>query len=79
MYNSPQMARLIDILRDACDFVILDCSPALSAPDAALIARQADATLLVSRREKLKARSVIHATQVLQNAKAAPVGLVLAS
>ena len=34
---------------------------------------------LVSRREKLKARSVVHATHVLQNANAAPVGLVLAS
>jgi uncharacterized protein involved in exopolysaccharide biosynthesis/Mrp family chromosome partitioning ATPase len=79
MYASPQMTRLIDILRDSCDFVILDCSPALTAPDAALIARQADATLLVSRREKLKARSVSHATRMLQDAQAAPVGLVLAS
>lgn len=79
MFASPQMARLVDILRDACDFVILDCGPALSGPDAALIARQADATLLVSRRDKLQARSLQHATQALQNAKAAPVGLVLAS
>ena len=79
MYASPQMTRLVDILRDACDLVILDCSPALTAPDAALIARHADATLLVSRREKLKARSLAHATQMLQDAKAAPVGLVLAS
>jgi Mrp family chromosome partitioning ATPase len=79
MYNSPQMARLLEILRDSCDLVILDCSPALTSPDAALIARQADATILVSRREKLRGRSLSHATQLLQDAKAAPVGLVLAS
>lgn len=79
MFASPQMARLIDILGDACDFVILDCGPTLSGPDASLIARHADATLLVSRREKLQARSLVHATQALQNASAAPVGLVLAS
>ena len=79
MFASPQMARLIDILRDACDFVILDCGPPLSGPDASLIARHADATLLVSRRDKLQARSLVHATQALQNASAAPVGLVLAS
>jgi Mrp family chromosome partitioning ATPase len=79
MFTSPQMTRLVDILRDACDLVILDCSPALSGPDAALIARHADATILVSRREKLKTRSVLHATQILQDASAAPVGLVLAS
>ena len=47
--------------------------------DAALIARHADATILVSRREKLRGRSLSHATQLLQDAKAAPVGLVLAS
>lgn len=79
MYNSPQMARLLEILRDACDFVVLDCSPALTSSDAALIARQADATILVSKREKLRGRSLSHATQLLQDAKAAPVGLVLAS
>src|SRR5690606_37785174 len=38
MFASPQMARLIDILRDSCDFVVLDCGPALSGPDAGLIA-----------------------------------------
>ncbi len=79
MFASPQMARLVDILRDACDFVILDCGPALSGPDAALIAAHADATLLVSRRDKLQARSLIHATRALQNGHAAPVALVLAS
>jgi len=79
MFASPQMARLIEILRDSCDFVVLDCGPALSGPDAALIARQADATLLVSRREKLQGRNLGHATAALQNAKAAPVAVVLAS
>lgn len=79
MFASPQMARLIEILRDQCDFVVLDCGPALSGPDTALIARQADATLLVSRREKLQGRSLGHATAALQNARAAPVAVVLAS
>lgn len=78
MFTSPQMTRLIDILRDSCDFVVLDCGPALSGPDAALIARQADATLLVSRREKLQTRAMSHATQTLQDGKAAPLALVLA-
>ena len=39
----------------------------------------ADATLVVSRRERLRGRSLAHATQALQDAKAAPLGLVLAS
>ena len=60
--------------------IVLDSrGPALSGPDTALIARQADATLLVSRREKLQGRSLGHATAALQNARAAPVAVVLAS
>ena len=79
MFTSPQMHRLLDILRDSCDLVILDCGLALNGPEAALIARQADATLVVSRRDRLRGRSLTHATRMLENAKAAPVGLVLAS
>lgn len=79
MFTSPQMHRLLDILRDSCDLVILDCGLALNGPETALIARQADATLVVSRRDRLRGRSLTHATRMLENAKAAPVGLVLAS
>jgi len=79
MFASPQMHRLLDILRDGCDLVILDCGPALAGPETALIARQADATLVVSRRDRLRGRALAHATAMLENAKAAPVGLVLAS
>jgi succinoglycan biosynthesis transport protein ExoP len=78
MFASPQMTRLLEILRDACDLVVLDCGPALAGPDAALIARHAEVTVLVLRREKLRARSVVNATQMLENAYAAPVGLMIA-
>jgi len=79
MFASPQMHRLLEILRDGCDLVILDCGLALNGPETALIARHADATLVVSPRSRLRGRSLAHATQMLENAKAAPVGLVLAS
>ncbi len=79
MLASPQMHRLLEILRDSCDLVILDCGLALNGPETVLIARQADATLLVSRRDRLRGPSLIHATEALEKANAAPVGLVLAS
>ena len=79
MLASPQMHRLLEILRDGCDLVILDCGLALNGPETALIARQADATLLVSRRDRLRGPSLIHATEVLERANAAPVGLVITS
>jgi len=66
-------------LRDGCDLVILDCGLALNGPETALLARHADATLVVSPRSRLRGRSLAHATQMLEKAKAAPVGLVLAS
>jgi Mrp family chromosome partitioning ATPase len=70
---------LLEILRDGCDLVILDCGLALNGPETALLARHADATLVVSPRSRLRGRSLAHATQMLEKAKAAPVGLVLAS
>jgi uncharacterized protein involved in exopolysaccharide biosynthesis/Mrp family chromosome partitioning ATPase len=79
MFASPQMHRLLEILRDGCDLVILDCGLALQGPETALIARQADATLLVSRRDRLRGRAFAHAAAMLENAKAAPLGLVIAS
>jgi len=79
MLASPQMHRLLEILRDGCDLVILDCGLALNGPETVLIARQADATLLVSRRDRLRGPNLIHATELLEKANAAPVGLVLAS
>lgn len=79
MFASPQMHKLLEILRDGCDLVILDCGLAMQGPETALIARHADATLVVSRRDRLRGRALAHATTMLANAKAAPVGLVIAS
>jgi Mrp family chromosome partitioning ATPase len=77
MFASGQMARLISILRDGCDMVVIDCGRAGSNPDAALLARLADATVLVSRAGALYAPSLANAVRVLTGAKAAPVGLVV--
>ncbi|MCP5412328.1 MAG: hypothetical protein H6924_09385 [Alphaproteobacteria bacterium] len=77
MFSSRQMARLISILRGGADFVVIDCGSASLGPDAALLARQADATVLVARRQALHAPPVANAAKILQTAKAAPVGIVV--
>ena len=79
MLASPQMNRLLDILRDSFDLVFINCGPALQGPEPVLIACQADATLLVSRRDRLRSRALAQTAEVLEQAQAAPVGLVLAS
>ena len=77
MFSSRQMARLISILRGGADFVVIDCGSASLGPDAALLARQADATVLVARRQALHAPPVANAAKILLTAKAAPVGIVV--
>jgi Mrp family chromosome partitioning ATPase len=55
----------------------MDCGPAGASPDAALIARLADATLLVSGRRMLHSQEVANAARILESARAAPIGMVV--
>jgi uncharacterized protein involved in exopolysaccharide biosynthesis/Mrp family chromosome partitioning ATPase len=77
MFSSQQMKRLVAILRGGADFIVIDCGPAGSGPDAALLARLADATVLVARRPMLHAPQLASAAKALKNARAAPVGIVV--
>ena len=77
MYSSRPMARLMHILRGGADFVVIDCGPAGAGPEAALIARLADATVLVSNRKVLHSPLIANAAQILESAKAAPIGIVV--
>ncbi|HET7083867.1 MAG TPA: exopolysaccharide transport family protein [Rhizomicrobium sp.] len=74
MFSSRAMARLITVLRGGADFVVIDCGP---AGQAAAIARQADATLLVCRRQILHSPLVAHAARGLKREQAAPMGIVI--
>jgi Mrp family chromosome partitioning ATPase len=77
MYSSRPMARLIHILRGGADFVVIDCGPAGAGPEAALIARLADATVLVSNRKVLHSPLIANAARILEGAHAAPIGIVV--
>lgn len=77
MYSSQPMAKLVQVLRGGADFVVIDCGPANASPDAALIARLADATVLVSARSKLNSPMVANAAKILESARSAPIGIVV--
>jgi polysaccharide biosynthesis transport protein len=77
MFASRPMARLVSVLRGGADFVVIDCGPVGTSPDAGVIARLADATVLVSKRQMLHSPMVTNAARALENAKAAPVGIVI--
>jgi tyrosine-protein kinase Etk/Wzc len=77
MFSSRQMTHLVSILRGGADFVVIDCGLAGPGPDAALLARHADATVLVARRRALHAPPTANAARILQSANAAPIGIVV--
>ena len=53
MFTSAAMARLLQVLKEGADLVVLDCSRAGAGPEAGLLARLCDATLLVTRKDAL--------------------------
>jgi Mrp family chromosome partitioning ATPase len=57
--------------------VVIDCARAGAGPEAALLARLADATLLVSRQNGLYAPSLARSVDLLNSAHAAPIGIVV--
>lgn len=77
MFASRPMQRLISVLRDGADFVVIDCGPVGAGPEAGIIARLADATVLVSKRQALHGPLVSNTVRALKNAKAAPMGFVI--
>ena len=50
MFTSAAMARLLEVLKEGADLVVMDCSRAV-APEAGMLAQLGDATLLVTRKE----------------------------
>ncbi len=77
MFSSQPMARLVSILREGADFIVMDCGSLVASPDAAVIARMADVTVLVSRRQNLHSPLIANAARALQEAQAAPMGIVI--
>jgi Mrp family chromosome partitioning ATPase len=76
MFGSLQMKKLIRLLRENCDMVVVDCTRA-TTPEASLLARLSDATLLVSRRGALNTPTFTKSVRVLKAAHAAPVGVIV--
>ena len=52
MFTSAAMTRLLQVLKEGADLVVMDCSRA-AAPEAGLLAKLGDATLLVTRKDLL--------------------------
>ncbi|MBN9544027.1 MAG: hypothetical protein J0I19_01030 [Alphaproteobacteria bacterium] len=76
MFGSQQMKKLIRLLRDNCDMVVMDCARA-ATPETWLLARLCDTTLLVSRKNALNTPLMARSVRILNAAKVPPLGLIV--
>jgi len=77
LLSSKKMADIMGSLRDRFQFVVLDSPPLLPVTDPALMARLADATLLVVNAGQTKKAQIKRAYEHLVQADAKQLGLVL--
>jgi Mrp family chromosome partitioning ATPase len=73
MFNSAAMERLLEVLKEGADLVVLDCSRAM-VPEAGMLAKLGDATLLVTRKELLNKSALSRSVEAL--AGSAPLGII---
>jgi succinoglycan biosynthesis transport protein ExoP len=76
---SLQLAQLIGHLRNSCDLLLICAPPVLSQNGAQLLARHADAVMLVARNDVAPRPAIGEAVDMLARVPAPPIGIVLAS
>ena len=76
LFSSPPMAELVQHLKRTCDLVIIDAPAVFAGNEARVIASLCDATLMVVAEAR---PTVADAIGALTAARAAPIGIVLAS
>ena len=79
LISGERARRLIDVLGQTYDVVIIDCPPVLPVTDSLVLARTADTTLLVTSANRTSKRSLSRAVELLRHVDAPLVGTVLNS
>jgi len=79
LLSGERARRLIDVLGQTYDVVVIDCPPVLPVTDSLVLARMADTTLLVTSANKTSKRGLTRAVELLRQVDAPLVGSVLNS
>jgi len=77
--SSPQLAKLLQELKDKADLVIIDCPPVLTVSDASILAAKVDGVLLVLKAGYSKSGAARDTLEALRQVKANVIGIVLNS
>jgi capsular exopolysaccharide synthesis family protein len=79
LLSGERARRLIDVLGQTYDIVVIDCPPVLPVTDSLVIARMVDTTLLVTSAHKTSKRALVRAVELLRQVDAPLAGTVLNS
>jgi polysaccharide biosynthesis transport protein len=79
LLSGDRARRLVDVLAQTYDLVVIDSPPVLPVSDALVLARMADATLLVTSANRTSKRALDRAVEVLQQVSAPLFGTVMSS
>jgi capsular exopolysaccharide synthesis family protein len=77
LLGSKRMRRLLEELRARFDYIILDTPPVISITDARILGPQTDGVMFVVQAQKTQERTVRHAQELLEQARAKTIGFVL--
>lgn len=77
LLGSPRASRLLEILKQKFDYIILDCGPTIGLPDALILARLADKVVIVSSLNYTPMDMLINTKKSLENVQANIAGIVI--
>jgi tyrosine-protein kinase Etk/Wzc len=77
LVGSPRMERLLDVLRQRYESIVIDSPPMLAVTDASVLGKKTDGVILVVRAEKTDKDSIHLAIQQLQHVGARILGVVV--
>lgn len=75
--GSPELGRVLDLLRERADVVLVDAPPLLAVSDSMTLTSRMDALIVVSRLNVLRRHTVAELRRVLDVCQAAKLGLVV--
>lgn len=77
LLGSSRMGQALDALKQAADFVVLDCPPVIAVTDACVLSRRADGVILVLDADSVRPEMAQKAKELLENAQATILGAIL--
>ena len=77
LFGSRKFRNILDTLRERYDLIILDTPPVLPVAETRILANLADGVVITTRWRRTKKDSVILAKQILEDARANVIGLIM--